>query len=258
MPLLLTRGVSNPKTRKRAPDGREIRNVILHLAPASLADPRRNACPWSTAGCRAACLNSAGRGQIRGPLLRETLENHAIHATRMRRTREFWADRAGFVDRLAVEIGTLARSCERRNAVAAVRLNGTSDIPWESQRGTDGRTLFERFPSVQFYDYTKGEQRARKSVSEMRWPLNYHLTYSRTESDSAEKIRDLLAFGVSVAVVFANDLPAEWNGARVIDGTTHDFRFTDPRGVVVGLRALGRGALDTSGFVVRDLLQIGA
>ena len=44
-------------------------------------------------------------------------------------------------------------------------------------------------------------------------------------------------------------------GARVIDGDTHDLRFTDPQGVIVGLRFKGTNARRAmgvaNGFVVK-------
>jgi hypothetical protein len=36
-----------------------------------------------------------------------------------------------------------------------VRLNGTSDIPFENIKFMDGKNIFELFPEIQFYDYTK-------------------------------------------------------------------------------------------------------
>ena len=65
-----------------------------------------------------------------------------------------------------------------------------------------------------------------------------------------------LEAGGTVAVVFDTPkgapLPRTWNGHRVIDGRVHDYRFLDPRGVVVGLSALGKDAkADVRGFVVR-------
>jgi hypothetical protein len=44
-------------------------------------------------------------------------------------------------------------------------------------------------------------------------------------------------------------LPVTWFDREVIDGDVHDFRFLDPQGVVVGLRAKGTAIRDTSGFV---------
>jgi hypothetical protein len=37
----------------------------------------------------------------------------------------------------------------------------------------------------------------------------------------------------------------------VIDGDQSDLRFLDPKGVIVGLKAKGKGKHDTSGFIVQ-------
>jgi hypothetical protein len=124
----------------------------------------------------------------------------------------------------------------------------------------DGRTIFAHFPDVQFYDYTKHEDRVIKHARGLM-PANYHLTFSRSETNEDACLR-VLAAGGNVAVVFAVSshkrrdgtlapLPATWHGYRVVDGDEDDLRFLDPAGVVVGLRAKGRKApKDTSGFVV--------
>ena len=52
--------VGNPKTLKGMAQG--YNTYILHLAPFTLSG--RNTCPKATAGCAAACLNTAGRGEI--------------------------------------------------------------------------------------------------------------------------------------------------------------------------------------------------
>lgn len=56
-----------------------------------------------------------------------------------------------------------------------------------------------------------------------------------------------------MAVVFSTrkgePLPETWHGFRVIDGDESDLRFTDPAGVVVGLRAKGDAKGEASGFV---------
>ena len=56
---LLTPG--NPKTEKGRAQG--YWTFILHFAPADLSG--FNVCALSTAGCRKACLNTAGRGGIK-------------------------------------------------------------------------------------------------------------------------------------------------------------------------------------------------
>ena len=72
---------------------------------------------------------------------------------------------------------------------------------------------------------------------------NYHRTYSHDPGNDPAHTRDAIAAGHNVAVVFdckkSDPLPATWQGVPVIDGRTHDFRFTDPAGIVVGLSALG-------------------
>ena len=50
--------IGNPKILKGIKSG--FNTYILHLAPAKVSG--YNTCPKATAGCEAACLNTAGRG----------------------------------------------------------------------------------------------------------------------------------------------------------------------------------------------------
>jgi hypothetical protein len=58
--------------------------------------------------------------------------------------------------------------------------------------------------------------------------------------------------GGNVAMVFNTkrkvDLPTHFEGFRVIDGDLSDFRWADPQGCIVGLRA--KGNIKPSPFVV--------
>lgn len=235
---LLTRGASSPKLAKQ---GEGIESVILHLAPG-------RTCPWATAGCLKACLNTAGRGAMT-----------MVQEARQRRTDWFFEDRAGFMAQLTRELENLERRAARKGFRPVARLNGTSDIPWEAIhfRG-DGPfsewTVFERFPAIQFYDYTKSVDRAMRATAP-DWPRNYSLTLSRTEAWPEGEVMRMRGYGVNVAVVFdtpkGQPLPETFEGVRVIDGRADDWRYKDPRGVVVGLSALGHARRDESGFVVR-------
>src|SRR5215471_12582188 len=102
-------------------------------------------------------------------------------------------------------------------------------------------------------DYTKLPMPWKRTLS------NYHLTFSHSE-DNLQDCLDALAQGVNVAVVFGNKksepLPEYWHGYPVYNGDETDLRFTDPKGVVVGLYAKGQAKKDCSGFVVRDLVTI--
>jgi len=207
---------------------------IIYMAPYNLSG--KNVCPAASAGCAAACLNTAGRGAM-----------NVVQRARLEKTNRFWDDRKQFMHDLAGEIGKLKRQAEAKGLKAAVRLNGTSDLPYEKYKvGDTGKNIMELFPDVQFYDYTKLDNRFTKGQT---LPANYHLTFSRAE-DNDHKLDDVLKH-TSAAVVFAGELPATWRGYPVIDGDEHDARFTDAGpGVIIGLTAKGKAKHDASGFVV--------
>jgi hypothetical protein len=109
----------------------------------------------------------------------------------------------------------------------------------------------DAFPNVQFYDYT-----AVVSEAATRVP-NYHLTFSRKESNQAD-VEKAIKLGYNVTVVFdiakTAPLPATYMGLPVISGDLDDARFLDPKGVIVGLFIKGtnaaKAAARKSGFAV--------
>ena len=221
---------------------------VLYLAPHTVSG--RNVCPDSTPGCREDCLFTAGRGVMR-----------SVHQSRVAKTQALRANPAQFCESLGADIRALDRKAGAARMTPLVRLNGTSDIPWENFRPN----LMGQFPHIQFYDYTKSVARLLKFL-EGRMPSNYHLTFSRSECNDSACL-DVLDAGGNVAVVFDTKkgaaLPTHWKGCRVIDGDVDDVRPADnshgangsasmsQTGVVVGLRAKGRARKDTSGFVVK-------
>ena len=189
----------------------------------------------SDLGCAAACLNTAGRGAM-----------GVVQKARLKKTNRFWDDRKQFLQDLVNEITALEKRAAAKGLKAAVRLNGTSDLPYERYKvpGT-GKNIMQLFPEVQFYDYTKLENR----IVGQTLPANYHLTFSRAE-DNDHKLEAVLKH-TSAAVVFSGELPETWRGYPVIDGDEHDARFTDAGpGVIIGLTAKGKARHDASGFVV--------
>jgi len=243
---LLTRG--NPKTAKGEKLG--YLTAVLHLSPADRSG--RNVCPFASNGCRAACLDQSGRGGI--GLDRDGL--NTIQTARIRRTRYWSQNRDAFLAALMREIENHVKLAGKHGLAPAVRLNGTSDLPWErwpvNRGGETFANVFEAFPTITFYDYTKWPT-ARRRAGVTQWPTNYHLTFSLSE-DNAEQAAVELAAGINVAAPFststrktrdrstyAENLPplAMIAGqiSQVIDGDQTDLRFTDPVGVIVGLRA---------------------
>lgn len=230
MKLLST---GNPKLLKGEKKG--YMSFVLHLAPADLSG--KNTCPKATAGCKAACLNTAGRGGI----FKKGETTNVIQQARVRKTKMFFEQRDEFMSLLIKEIKAGIKKAEKLGYIPAFRLNGTSDLSWEKYR-VDGKNIFEMFPDVQFYDYTKVNNR---KVSHIK---NYHLTFSKADGNDMD-VRLAASNGLNVAAVFRS-LPETYLGRPVINGDETDLRFLDPKGVIVGLKAKGKARKDTSGFVV--------
>lgn len=203
-------------------------NAILHLAPARLSG--FNVCPKSSAGCRAACLYTAGFGVYSN-----------VQAARVRKTRLLYEKPEAFRSMLRADIAALVRAAKRQGLTPAVRLNGTSDIVWEKKFPE----IFAEFPNLQFYDYTKLSHRLAASY---HLPANYHLTFSASENNWPE-CRAALERGFNVAMVFSGVMPEWYNGYAVIDGDINDLRFLDVNPCIVGLSPKGRARRDVSGFV---------
>ena len=227
---------NNAKTVKGAKLG--VRTAIMYLAPSDVSG--RNVCQFASGGCRIACLNTAGRGKF-----------DMVQRARIRRTNRFFDNREEFMARLVFEITRHVTESLRDDMIPAVRLNGTSDIPWErvkaSRDGIEYPSLMAAFPNVQFYDYTK------IPVSRRNPARNYHLTFSLSESNDADAL-DALDAGYNVAAVFdiksrGGMLPGSFMGREVIDADDSDVRFMDDQGVIVGLKAKGDAKRDDSGFV---------
>ena len=218
----------NPKLMKGEKKG--YLSFVLHLAPANLSG--YETCPKRTTGCTAACLNTAGRGGI----FKKGESTNIIQQARIRKTKMFFEKREQFLADLENDIRLGIKQAEKQGLIPAFRLNGTSDIAWEKYG------IIEKFPNVQFYDYTK--MRNRK-VSHLK---NYHLTFSKADGNDMD-VRLAASAGMNVAVVFKN-VPETFIGRTVINGDDTDLRFLDPKGVVVGLKAKGKAKKDNSGFVV--------
>jgi len=222
----------NSKTRKGEKKG--FTTYGIHLAPASLSG--FNVCDSSSAGCRWACLNTAGRGAM-----------NSVQKARIKKTLFFFKDKQGFLAELWAEVAKSIKSAARKNMIPCFRLNLTSDLPWEKIK-FNGQSVMEAFPNVQFYDYCKSPERMTKFVNgEM--PKNYHLTFSRSETNGALALA-FLKSGGNVAMVFRKSLPATYFGHEVIDGDETDLRFLDGSGKIIGLKEKGLAKKDETGFVL--------
>ena len=209
--------LTTDNTKTKHGEDQNIFTGIVYMAPNTIAG-RGNVCADATEGCILGCLYSAGRGKFSN-----------VEQARINRAQYFFDDNKAYMQQLIKEIEAHIRKANRKNMVPAIRLNGTSDIPYERVK-YDGKTLMEIFQGLVYYDYTKSKARALKQP--------YNLTFSRS-GENDEDCLELLSNNVNVAVVFdrymGESLPKTWRGYEVIDGDISDTRFLDKRGVVVGL-----------------------
>lgn len=225
---------TNAKLRKATKQTAKFLLSGLTLAPHSVSG--HNVCPGSSEGCRDSCnmLFSGLRvtPQARFAAIAQTL----------------WLvnERESFFAQLNRDIGNQLRRAEKSRMVPLIRLNMASDLDWTE--------LIEKWPAVQFFDYTKIRSRFEKYLNG-GLPQNYHLTFSRHEKHSEGLLASFLSRGGNITQVY----DVAYNGARgtfgplpefeevgglrvpVIDGDKHDVRLPqiDGSGVIVGLRVKG-------------------
>jgi len=228
--------VDNPKAEKAQEFG--YLNAINYMAPHESGGVG-NLCSHASPGCILLCL-----GEHSG----QAAMSEVVRDSRKRKAQYFMKNRAELKAAMVFHIEKLIKQAEKLKLKLCVRLNGATDIAFEGIRFSDGLNIFEKFPHVQFVDYTKNPNRFLRKL-----PANYHLTFSLSETN--QKIaQGLLKRGINVAAVFANGLPENYLGASVLNGDEHDLRHTDQQGgFIVGLSPKGhRAKKDKSGFVIRN------
>ena len=224
----------NPKILKGVKVNNKYISAILHMRPENT-----RICPYQdVASCKEACLNTAGRGGI----FKKGETTNVIQEARKRKTKLFLEDRTTFMTDLIADITRFANYCKKKDKLPCIRLNGTSDIQYENIFVED-KNIFEHFPDIQFYDYTKIPTRKVSHID------NYHLTWSYSEANPKYTAwYDKIAY--NIAVVFNGAFPIYFKGREVINGDESDLRFLDKDNVIVGLKAKGKARHDMSGFVI--------
>ena len=236
---------TDAKTKRGEAEG--VLTGIQYLSPHTVGELGFTLCPWSTPGCRRGCLYNSGYARI----------FPSVNQSRRRKTWEAFGESTGitspapgYVRELTTDALTLTAVAERYGMAPAVRLNGTSDVPWWQCVDLSGLVA----QGLNVYDYTKAPRALTREA-----PAWWHLTYSVTERPmSWVEARRYMDDGAGAAVVFTPSKfteavgVGEWRGYPVVDGTTHDVRFRDPPGVVVALKALpGPARTDSTGWVIR-------
>ena len=287
----VTRGAGNAKLlksdkqrRKRHSKSKRYLSSILHLAPHKLSG--FDVCPMAKA-CAQLCVNYNGKGQMRVEAFENMADSdlwlldniaealqHPVHAARIGKTRLLKLAPELFAELLEQDLKRFVAYCAKHSRFPLCRPNGTSDIAWEATRFErfGNRTIFEQFPSVQFYDYTKLYRRAVNFARGLL-PSNYDLTFSRDESNGA-KARKIVDMGGRVAIVVRSKRMRKlWSGplakagqealrvacrsgipgfedVPTFNADLDDIRHQDPLPSVSALYAKGRAARSDSGFAV--------
>ena len=183
--------------------------LILYLSAGKNAG--KDICSFASTGCRLACLVASGHS-----LIEKRAGKHVIDVSRIVKTWLTVYRKDIAIDVLKHEIRLASARAERKGHKFAVRLNGTSDL--------DFYEIYESFPQVQFYDYTKNPERV---------PLpNYHLTFSYSQANKArlKHYKQAQARGQAIAFPVRSD---EFEQAcELVDCfsmDTTDLRFLDKR-----------------------------
>ena len=173
--------------------------------------------------CSGVCVADNGNGRF-----------GVVKNARIRKTKLFFENQAAFMDLLVKDIEKAIKNSQKTGNKPTFRLNAYSDIIWE-KIPVNGQNIFEMFPDITFYDYTK--------IPNRKTPKNYELTYSYWGNDKHYK--KAIKNGLNVAMVFDtqnnknNPLPLKFDGKKVVDGDKTDLRTkqNDGNNVIVGLRA---------------------
>jgi hypothetical protein len=211
---------------------------IGYLTAICYLTPDEKLCPFAKlAGCFEPCLKNAGRGAF-----------NSVQAARLAKTRFFYENQRAFMLSLCADIWSHQRRANKLKLIPLVRPNGTSDIAFENIQ-IDGKTIFQLFADVQFYDYTKHPSRKLDGKTAGNYDLTYSFSALTPKNISIKGLTN--SANVRAAVVFQKqaDIPKSFRGWQVVDGDDTDVRHIEPRQVVVALYAKGKAKNDYSGFV---------
>ena len=160
---------NNGKTRKSSGEG--VKTVGLSMAPSKHSGYNHDICPKASKECRTNCIGLTAGGNARYPesaLRSKVLRTHYVHEHPEHAARL-----------ISHEISHNEKAADKIKHKSGVRLNVTSDIPYEHLMP---KKFFEKHHKSQFYDYTKIPGRLHNKNK----PENYHLSLSHTGTGHGE------------------------------------------------------------------------
>jgi hypothetical protein len=231
LPYKTILGESSSKTIKGEKIG--FLTGIVYLVPDHVI------CPLAKkAGCFDGCLKSAGRGAF-----------NSVQLARQSKTDFFYNNQEAFLLSLAADIWSLANRATKLGLIPLVRPNGTSDIPYENLIVWDNKTIFQLFPEIQFYDYTKHPSRNLVGKTSGNYDLTYSFSAITPKPISIKGLTNPNNSRVAVVFQKQTDIPTSFRSWPVVDGDDSDVRHIEPKNVVVALYAKGKAKRENNGFV---------
>jgi len=197
---------------------------IMYLAPFKQSG--YNVCKFASLECITGCLTASGRAAM------DIISGlNIILNSRINKTKLFHENNAYFMDWMHAEITSYQKKANQANVIFSARLNGTSDINYQNYLVPGyNKNIFELFPDVQFYDYTKDINKVLSNI-----PKNYHLTFSYS-GRNINNCKLAILRGLNIAVVFDTSLfPDTFLNMPVINGDDTDYRPLDQKNSIVGL-----------------------
>jgi hypothetical protein len=241
--------LSNPTTNYKANKNITIgyNTYFLSLAHSDISG--YNVCPFANklkakennknkSTCSSICVGGNGFAQI----------FKSVMEARIRKTKLYFENRELFFKQLIQDIEKAIKQSIKANRIPTFRLNAYSDIMFEKIKINHNNkvynNIFEIFPNIKFYDYSK--------IPNRKTPENYEITYSYygNKNHLNKEINNK-----NVAIVF-DKLPTKYKNKIVVNGDKTDLRLKDNDGenVVVGLKFKGsKKALQdgiNEGFVI--------
>ena len=222
---------SNSKTDKNS-----LLTFLLNLLPVIF-------CPGATPECTRICFGLFGTYAWKS-----SKEKQIRNSNLLKSNPEF------FIASIAYEINQIV---EKHGSNIAIRLNAISDydfasVSYTSFDGEHYKNIFEQFPTVQFYGYTKVFSKFTDSLS----IPNLYLTFSFSARNWSD-CKKVLTLGGCVAIPFAEDFNpgSHFEGYPVINGELSDERFNDKPGSVVALSIKANQQNKDSAMIVRSIEQ---
>lgn len=219
------RNIMGSSTKVELGQGFGYYTSVMYLAPARLSG--FEVCGGRSNECTKGCLSHKS-GHL------------AFHqAASIFKTWWYFTDRQSFNDAVLAELVSAHNKARRKGFSLAIRMNGTSDIPFKAVYN------WAEENAVQCYEYTKLRSVIAKHIHGID---NVHRTFSIDERHSSflfGKSFCELGGNASIVIPSARKAKAEAIEALqtlnlpIVDGDEHDLRFRDPVGSIAYLKAKG-------------------